>query len=447
MTGDKCTENSEDKNNSAVATSSCTSKESSSTVPQQNSNAADENNEDEDWKIQRDAFKKNGDDAFRMKAYKTAIAEYSSAIALDPEYVILYSNRSAAYLANSEVSKALNDAQQCVTLDAGFIKGHSRLAAALLALRRYSQAFDSYQHVLSIEPENAAARQGKELCEKELKRIQEAQQEDHDVTVQPSSHLPQKDSADDKTDENKNNNNDGDDGDDLLDDFFKDVEEVVAKKKEVKAAAVAEAEATNAIRNDREVLGTTEEQMDRLLQEHFEWRNLNPYFVLQLPTTATDDDISRRYKALSLLLHPDKNHAKLSEKDRERAQLAYDQVQKAKQLLSDDDKKRHVIGLVQEGMKNGEHKWVQEQRKRSKETLESCQEKEVMRIFAQVEQKRREVEERERKYEQRQQEQEDEQLEKERKERKFDKQWKEEGRVDKRVGNWRDFSHKKKRKV
>ena len=45
-----------------------------------------------------------------------------------------------------------------------------------------------------------------------------------------------------------------------------------------------------------------------------------------------------------------------------------------------------------------------------------------MRIFAQIEQKRRDVEERERKYEQRQQQHEDAQLEKDRAERTFDKE-------------------------
>jgi hypothetical protein len=50
------------------------------------------------------------------------------------------------------------------------------------------------------------------------------------------------------------------------------------------------------------------------------------------------------------------------------------------------------------------------------------------------------MEERERNYEQRQQQQQDEQEAKEQKEWQFDKSWRQEERVDKRVGNWRDFS-------
>mmetsp|Transcript_43165 Transcript_43165/g.46835 ORF Transcript_43165/g.46835 Transcript_43165/m.46835 type:complete len:249 (-) Transcript_43165:175-921(-) len=220
---------------------------------------------------------------------------------------------------------------------------------------------------------------------------------------------------------------------------------------------------TNAIRNDRKNLGTTHEQIERLMQPRYEWRNLNSFYVLQLPFNATNDDISRRYKALSLLLHPDKNQAKLSnEKDRDRSQVAYDQVQKAKIILADADRKRYTQSLVEEGMKHGEIKWKQQQQQQLQQntkksidsgdefsdvSLEAIQEREVMRIFAQVEHKRRDVEERERKYGQRERQQEDDQSEKERNERKFDKQWRKEERVDKRIGNWRDFAaHKKKKR-
>lgn len=46
--------------------------------------------------------------------------------------------------------------------------------------------------------------------------------------------------------------------------------------------------------------------MDRLLQTNYKWRNLNPFEVLQLPTDASEDDVKRRYKQLSMILHPDK---------------------------------------------------------------------------------------------------------------------------------------------
>ena len=400
----------------------------------------------EDWQIQRDEYKKSADQAFRVGGYKTAIDQYTNAISLDPDFVVLYSNRSAAFLANGETSKALRDARKCVELDTSFLKGHSRLGAALLALKRFEQAKDSYEYVLKKDSKNLAATKGIDVCVKEITKRMTLEEKKRQDEERQRKELIEKTETDAKEDAEV-------DEDDLLNDFFEEVEEVVAKKKDASESK------TNAIRNDRETLGTTEEQIERLLQPRYEWRNLNPYYVLQLTAaTATDDDVSRRYKALSLLLHPDKNRSKLStEAERDRAQLAYDQVQSAKNLLADSDRKRYTKSLVEEGMKQGELRWKKEQhehqhkkgddRDESITTLKLLQEREVMRLFAQVEQKRREVEERERKFEQRERQQEDDQMEKERRERKFDKQWREKDRVDKRVGNWRNFDTNKKKKL
>ncbi|VEU38527.1 unnamed protein product [Pseudo-nitzschia multistriata] len=424
--------------------SSCGGQEAATNIVPENDTLPLETPTKEDWEVQRDDHKQSADQAFRARGFKTAIDQYTKAISLDPEFVVLYSNRSAAYLANGESSKALKDARKCLELDASFTKGHSRLAAALMALKRYEQAKASYQHVLEKDPKNAAATRGIELCAKEItKRMTLEEQKRQEEEKREKEEAKKAEAAAAAKEED----------DDLLNGFFDEVEEVVAKKKEVTVAS------NNAIRNDRETLGSTQQQIERLLQPRYEWRNLNPYYVLQLPAaTSTDDDISRRYKALSLLLHPDKNRSTLStEADRDRAQLAYDQVQKAKTILADASKKRYTQSLVEEGMKNGEARWKREQHQNHKgkgsgvssgnETLESIQEKEVMRIFAQVEAKRKDMEERERKFEQREQQQEDDQLEKERRERKFNKQWKNQDRVDKRVGNWRDFDAKKRKKL
>ena len=445
---------------------------------QQHQEEEREGDEEEEWVIQRNNHKAAGDDAFRGRAYRTAIDEYTKAISFDPDSkdsVVLYSNRSAAYLSNSEISKSLQDARTCVDIDPLFTKGHSRLGAALFALRRYEQSKESYQKVLKIDPKNVAAQRGIQSCDKEIERRrleqertleEEERQRLHDEAkkVEADKKSNPSESNDNKKNVQENNGVDGEDNeddDDLLNDFFDEVEDVITKRKEEVLAAVDPSSSgststtttTNAIRNDRQTLGTTKEQVDRLLQSHYEWRNLNPYYVLQLPAeTATDDDISRRYKALSLLLHPDKN-AGVSNEERDRIQLAYDQVQKAKTVLSDPDRKRYTVSLIEEGMKQGKAVWSAKSKKNRNQiggggnnedddddTLEKVQEREVMRLFAQVEQKRRDVEERERKYEQREQQKEDDELNKERKSRQFDKSWRKEDRVDKRVGNWRDFS-------
>jgi DnaJ family protein C protein 8 len=52
--------------------------------------------------------------------------------------------------------------------------------------------------------------------------------------------------------------------------------------------------------------GTSQEQIDRVLQVNYQWKNLNPYDVLQLDIDATEEDIKLRYRKLSTLVHPDK---------------------------------------------------------------------------------------------------------------------------------------------
>jgi tetratricopeptide (TPR) repeat protein len=377
-------------------------------------------NQKEDWEVQRDHHKTLADNAFRCGGFKTAIDEYTKAIGVDPEMVVLYSNRSAAHLRNWESSKALKDARKCIDLDPKYVKGHSRLAAALHALKRHEQAEDSYRQVLNLDPGNKAAAKGAEECKRELEKNraydeqqQKTEKEKQKVEPEPE---PQKEE------------------DDLLGDFFADVEEITKKKS---AEEMEENAPTNAIKNDRQALGTSQEQIERLLQTNYEWRNLNAFKVLQLPEKASEDDISRRYKALSLLLHPDKNGGS------ERAQLAYDQVQKAKNILNDPDRTKHTRMLIQEGKRQAHDIYNKSDRS---EPLREIQEREVMKIFAHVEQKRRDVKERERKFEQRERQQQDDATEKERKSRQFDKQWRNESRVGKRIGNWRDFKKGKKKK-
>jgi tetratricopeptide (TPR) repeat protein len=229
----------------------------------------------EDWEIERDHAKEQGDQAFRMGGYRTAIDHYSHAIELDPDFVVAYSNRSAAYLKNNEKSKALHDAERVTDLDPQLSKGWSRRAAALHALKRWPHALEAYQKVLELDVTNAVAQKGLVECQTELDKA-EAQRKrfDEEETLKEgvlAEVAP-------PNDENPNEEAKGEDEeeDDLLNGFFEEVEEVTKKKEPEPEAA------TNKVKNEKETLGSAQEQMDRLLQANYEWRNLNPYYVLQL---------------------------------------------------------------------------------------------------------------------------------------------------------------------
>jgi DnaJ family protein C protein 8 len=377
----------------------------------------EEEEEEEDWKIQLEENKSLGDASFRSGDYPTAIQHYTAALSLDPTHAVLLSNRSAAYLKNGEKSKALNDARQIG--DRMGLKGTSRLAAALQSLGRFAQALDEWELILQQDFNHAAALDGKNLCQEALEKQQQQQQQQEEATKEEA-----------KPEDNE---------EDSLDDFFNDVEDAAVATKEQQLKE-EEPVATEAIRSHKKDLGTVSSQMERLLAPNYKWRNLNPFFVVDLPHTATADHINRRYKALSLLLHPDKNLGQ----EQERAQEAYDQVLQAKAKLSDEHKAKHVRQLIEAGMKQGKDEW-EKQHSKDLSLLQDLQAKAVHKIFATAEYNRKEVEQRERNQEKRERQQEEDELGKERQSREFDKKWKDDTRVDNRIGNWRDFAKKAKR--
>ena len=368
--------------------------------------------ESEDWTLQLNANKSIGDDAFRRGNYEEAIQHYTTALSLDPTHAALLSNRSAAYLKMGHKSKALYDAQQ-IDVNVMGIKANSRLGAALQSLGRYEPALAEWQRVLEKDPQNTAAIQGKEVCERELKKLKEQEEE--------------------KTEEVEK-----DESDDDLDDFFNDIQEAATQA--VKQQFVPDISA-EAIRNHKKDLGTAKEQTERLLASNYQWRNLNPFLVLDLPHNSSEEEISRRFKALSLLLHPDKQHG-VSDEEKERTQQAYDEVLQAKTKLQDENKLKHVRDLIDEGYRQGKLDWEASGKQGS---LEEAKIKAAQKIFATAEYNRRQTEQRMRNHEKREREQEDEELQKEKKEREFNTNWSEKNRQENRVGNWRDFANKKRK--
>jgi DnaJ family protein C protein 8 len=412
----------------------------------------------EEWEIQRDEFKSSADAHFRAKSYPAAIADYQSALQLDPTNHILLSNKSAAHLANGEKSKALHDARQCVeNAPKDWVKGHTRLAAAMAALGRHSEAIKVYTSVLNdMDPNNEVAKKGLEDCRAKERQVLERTKEENlrvqrELDRQRSREnldIPSSDNG--ASVEKKKSTSPPNEEDDLLDDFFSEVEAASDKPKpQTESTTVDQDDSNNRIKIHLSDLGTSSSQIDRLLQTNYEWKNLNPFYVLDIPHTVDDESIiSARYRALSLLVHPDKNS-----EDAIRAKAAFEQVKKAMEQMNDETKRRHLSQLVEQGHKQGKRDWDEElgknpnaasmSEKEKQDGLSASQNKATMKIFASIEAKRRDVERRKRKYEQRERAQEDEEKEREKKERDHDKSWREVGRVEKRVGNWRDFQKKK----
>lgn len=116
------------------------------------------------------ALKDLGNKAFAAKEYDKAIDLFTQAIALDAKNHVLYSNRSAAHAGKRNWTQALQDAEQCVSINPSWSKGYARKGAALHGARKYDEAIAAYEAGLKLE-DSPALRKG-------LKEVQDAKAAD-----------------------------------------------------------------------------------------------------------------------------------------------------------------------------------------------------------------------------------------------------------------------------
>jgi tetratricopeptide (TPR) repeat protein len=90
--------------------------------------------------------------AFREKKYDQAIADYSEAIRVNPQYVTAYLNRSWAYLDKRDNDKAIADATEALRLDPKAAAGYNNRGAALFAKKQYDRAISDYTEAIRVDP-------------------------------------------------------------------------------------------------------------------------------------------------------------------------------------------------------------------------------------------------------------------------------------------------------
>lgn len=57
----------------------------------------------------------------------------------------------------------------------------------------------------------------------------------------------------------------------------------------------------------KDAILTPKQQIDRLLRPGYTYRNLNPFEVLQVDPEMPIEDIRKKFRRFSILVHPDKN--------------------------------------------------------------------------------------------------------------------------------------------
>lgn len=200
----------------------------------------------------------------------------------------------------------------------------------------------------------------------------------------------------------------------------------------------------------RDSVLTPKQQIERLLRPGSTYRNLNPFDVLQVDPDTPLEEIKKKYRRLSILVHPDKN-----QDDPDRAQQAFEAINKAWKTLESDETRKKCMDIIEEAVGRTDLMVAEKRKKAKKEGKESIPEDDqekyrhavyvmTMKLFADLERKRRDLADRDQEERKRKREQEIEEEEKAKAQKEWQKNF-EESRQN-RVNSWQSFQAQGKNK-
>ena len=112
--------------------------------------------------------KGEGNDHLKKKEYDEAVAAYTRALELRPDYHIYLANRAAALTHLSRHSEAVTDCKRAIEVDPGYVKAYSRLGFAYYQLKQYTESVSAYERGLALDPNNTTMKQGMENAQHQL---------------------------------------------------------------------------------------------------------------------------------------------------------------------------------------------------------------------------------------------------------------------------------------
>lgn len=104
--------------------------------------------------------KARGNDFFRAKKWAEAVREYEDAVKRSPKNAAIRNNLSAALCKIMDFNGAKREVEIAVELDPSYVKAWSRKGDIEVLLKENHKAIDSYRKGLSLDPENAACKEG-----------------------------------------------------------------------------------------------------------------------------------------------------------------------------------------------------------------------------------------------------------------------------------------------
>lgn len=122
-------------------------------------------------KIKAEELKSAGNKAMTEKKFTEAIANYSSAIAIDGNNAVYYANRAAAYSQNNEHEKAVEDSKRAVQFDSEYSKAYSRMGHAYFSLGNFQEAVYAYEQGVRLDPANTTMKQSLAASQSKLAEL------------------------------------------------------------------------------------------------------------------------------------------------------------------------------------------------------------------------------------------------------------------------------------
>lgn len=113
-----------------------------------------------------EAFKAEGNKFFKSGDYKSAIAKYKEATAINPNDPAYWSNMAACYEKLADYDDMEEASRSCIKADKSFVKGYFRLATALKAKNDLEGCIKALESGLAVDSANAdLKRMKKDLTE------------------------------------------------------------------------------------------------------------------------------------------------------------------------------------------------------------------------------------------------------------------------------------------
>lgn len=93
----------------------------------------------------------------KKQEYDKAIADYNEAIRLDPKYALAYNNRGNAWHEKQEYDKAIADYNEAIRLDSKYASAYNNRGTVWYEKQEYDEAIANYNEAIRLDPKFASA--------------------------------------------------------------------------------------------------------------------------------------------------------------------------------------------------------------------------------------------------------------------------------------------------